>query len=167
MLHPQGGGSHTASADTLPCEVPLTGLSVTPITGTLWLHPREPTALTVLSTSSAQARTRTGRIGPMLPTPTAPFSDSTFIQYSSRTPSARAKERGHFLYARSHPSCPRRGSPKTETAGVNPSFVDERGKSGGQPWDVRDQKDGEKHDDHDWQDRPEHLGHRFAETVRR
>src|SRR5439155_26031487 len=42
MLRPQGGSSHVASADTPPCEVTLTGLSVTPITGAHWLHPLEP-----------------------------------------------------------------------------------------------------------------------------
>ena len=88
MLRSSGGGSHVIQANVPPFGVTLAGLFATPVScGALAASPQSGTASEVLPTSSVRVRTRTGRIGPVEPPPTAPFFIrlSVHHQYDSRT----------------------------------------------------------------------------------
>src|SRR5436853_484233 len=91
MLRPQGGSSHVASADTPPCEVTLTGLSVTSITGTHWLHPHRVSAKRSRFCQRFLHKYGLAQVGLGLCYQHGPHRfpfDLTFHSYGSRTPSA-------------------------------------------------------------------------------
>src|SRR6266700_5570166 len=74
MLRSSGGGSHVIQANAPPFGVTLAGLFATPVScGALATSPQSGTASEVLPAFSVRVRTRTGRIKPMEPPPTAPF----------------------------------------------------------------------------------------------
>ena len=74
MLRSSGGGSHVIQANAPPFGVTLAGLFATPVScSALATSLQSGTASEVLPTSSVRVRTRTGRIKPMEPPPTAPF----------------------------------------------------------------------------------------------